>query len=758
MSITRKILPIKERLLTAVLHFILIISGGYCLSGSFDFLSNSSNPYNVIFNAYALLYVLNEYITEPYFTKPIDIIAKTISIFLILLAIDDKSKFLFYWDFFYINLSLFISAIIIIFLQQNSKLEKVQKILYKIITFLAKPSVIGSALYLLALFSNFEVKNIAFTILFGMWILLVFQSPNPIEKFSHWILNLWTFLTTTQLQQKPLGEAIGYDNPFLYKVEVDFSRHNDTTSSKGMLVYLELDNTRGMVGIIFNEKYLLNKRWLSVYVLRDSNGEPLILNLATQKFITETNTIFSKNNQVFILDFENLDSEEKSQITNNYLYKNKDNFIGYISKDSNINKIKFHLLLDESNENHSVIGEGTILFSNIFQTETLFQILDGITTEEKLENHDVYGYTVAIAKKLGQYKIAEKQLETVKWLPEIYTPVFLFNDDNTNLDTNNDIGQLPNTKYGIPIKDYHALVTHNTAILGILGIGKSRLTFELIQKIIHYTDVKVICIDITNQYAKELKQYFDELKIGYDLSNLGRKYLKKSSTRSGNKAIPSAWGNEAIYKKKISNRIKALSRSEKRILILNPDWHKVTKARSTFNIEYTDDLTVTEKTRIIAEEVFLHAMKQGETDVAKFLLVFEEAHSLIPEWNSTANTGDQTASNGTSKVILQGRKYGLGSFVVTQRTANISKSILNQCNTIFALRVFDDTGKQFLENYIGSDYANTLPTLEERHAIVVGKALKLRQPIIIKLNDMENIVINTASTEVPPTPPTTPAE
>ncbi len=50
-----------------------------------------------------------------------------------------------------------------------------------------------------------------------------------------------------------------------------------------------------------------------------------------------------------------------------------------------------------------------------------------------------------------------------------------------------------------------------------------------------------------------------------------------------------------------------------------------------------------------------------------------------------------------AKVILQGRKYGLGSFVVTQRTANISKSILNQCNTIFALRVFDDTGKQFLE-------------------------------------------------------------
>jgi uncharacterized protein len=78
--------------------------------------------------------------------------------------------------------------------------------------------------------------------------------------------------------------------------------------------------------------------------------------------------------------------------------------------------------------------------------------------------------------------------------------------------------------------------------------------------------------------------------------------------------------------------------------------------------------------------------------------------------------------------------------VVTQRTANVSKSILNQCNTIFALRVFDDTGKGFLENYIGADYANTLATLEERHAIAIGKGLKLKQPVIIQLNDRKFVI------------------
>lgn len=51
------------------------------------------------------------------------------------------------------------------------------------------------------------------------------------------------------------------------------------------------------------------------------------------------------------------------------------------------------------------------------------------------------------------------------------------------------------------------------------------------------------------------------------------------------------------------------------------------------------------------------------------------------------------------------------------------------------MRVFDDTGKTFWENYIGKDYSDVLPTLEERHAVVIGKGIGLKQPVIIQLND-----------------------
>jgi len=146
-------------------------------------------------------------------------------------------------------------------------------------------------------------------------------------------------------------------------------------------------------------------------------------------------------------------------------------------------------------------------------------------------------------------------------------------------------------------------------------------------------------------------------------------------------------------------------------------------------------LTPTEITQIVSEATLQIAQKQGMTDKARVCLVYEEAHSLIPEWNSVAADGDKTATNGTARAILQGRKFGLGCLLVTQRTANVTKTILNQCNTIFAMRTFDETGKEFLSNYISLKYANKLSTLLERQAVFFGRASSCENPVMIRLND-----------------------
>src|SRR5258708_35523253 len=80
----------------------------------------------------------------------------------------------------------------------------------------------------------------------------------------------------------------------------------------------------------------------------------------------------------------------------------------------------------------------------------------------------------------------------------------------------------------------------------------------------------------------------------------------------------------------------------------------------------------------------------------------------------------------------------MGSLVVTQRTANVTKTILNQCNTIFALQSFDQTGLDFLKNYMGEEYSRTISTLPVRTAVLVGKASSSTRPILFQIEDFTN--------------------
>jgi DNA helicase HerA-like ATPase len=123
--------------------------------------------------------------------------------------------------------------------------------------------------------------------------------------------------------------------------------------------------------------------------------------------------------------------------------------------------------------------------------------------------------------------------------------------------------------------------------------------------------------------------------------------------------------------------------------------------------------------------------------------VLEEAHTIIPETNFLGDLGDFGSSKALvakmSQIALQGRKYGVGLFVIAQRTANVSKSVLTQCNTIICFQAFDETSFNFLGNYIGKDMVQSLPHLKPYHAIVTGKAVKSSIPMIVDLTrDLSN--------------------
>lgn len=730
-------LNIKQRFAVVAIYIALILGIGYYFSNDWQFLVDTNNNLNAVLIATGLALILSVYITEPYFSKPVDVITRWVAIFLFLIGLNSK-QCLSLTPYWFIACAVFTGlGLLLIFLHGFKKFEKQQRIAVDFICKFSRPEIVFTLLYFDIVISFFRYNQKEYPILIGFGFLLAINKP--IVWLVNFITTQFKNITSTTDASKFIGQVIGHESTDLYKVELQSDNPFRQKELKGSLVYLE-NITNGVAGIVLSERILLGKKWLEILSLRDKNQNLISFNIKTLMPLTGEKSIFSKTNAVYLLSIEDLEEEVRNAINSNKVKANFKNLIGYVWEGSTINKIKFNKLFSDELQKERGIGEGSIIQTEIANEEVLYQIIDARTDEESLEFKDTHGFTVGTAQKLGRYVAVSNELNTVKWLPEIYTPIFLLDPLNVAYDSNNFIGKLPNANYGIPLKTPHELVTHNTAILGILGIGKSCLTFELLQKLLSTTDVKIFCIDLTNQYSKELPKYISPSLIQVDFVPATLAALKAGNV-NGVPANPATWGNEALYKSTIASEIDAFIASDKRVITINPDMHNVSKPGSQFNITHKVDLTPAEKVRLISERLIVKASLLGETSEARFLIVFEEAHSLVPEWNSIANEGDKNATNGTAKVILQGRKYGLGSFVVTQRTANISKSILNQCNTIFAMRVFDDTGKQFLENYIGSDYSNLLPTLEERHCIAIGKALKLKQPVILELNDMNEIIL-----------------
>jgi len=732
-----KSLSQKQRIIVGALYLLILSIIFKLIGGGFkDLIWNPGIDESILFYSGAFMIILGAYLVEPFFTKPANAIANATIVLIALLSLSDKNNLLGYS----------------LICKYSSIWKKISKITYFFSTNLGQSKVIFSIVYISAAYSYFALPGriFPFISILAFWICVIFF--DVVAIIVQRVSNLISYLQNKI--ENELGHAIGCDNPLLYKVEIDYKKHKVQAIKYGDIVAIETGVNIGSIGVIVNIKHLLNKRWLSIYFLQNQSGEVLKIDTRNKKLISDNNSIFSKENSVYLLDINQLNSELRGQIENNQLYKNKEQFVGCVAKDSNITTINFSILRDFEKSDQK-ITEGTVLKTNIYGEDTLYQVTNGNTREEHLQDFDKHGYTIGISRKLGKYDQNSKELQINKWMPSIYSPLFFafssrLSSGRIKEIAQNAVGRLPETDLEIPIKDPEALVTHNTAILGILGIGKSCLAFELIKRVVE-NGIKVICIDITNEYESELKSYNIE-SVKLNDAQLKINLLEKYSDI--NKDVQEG-GNRGLFRTELKNLIQRFLGGEEQVLVVNPEDYDVSIQTSNIKPkkvgpgpnDWEDqapmrELTVVEITRIISEIILDICKVSGRTQKVKCLIVYEEAHSLIPEWNSVASEGDKTATNGTAKVILQGRKYGFGSLIITQRTANVSKSILNQCNTIFALRVFDDTGKQFLENYIGKDYTNTLATLEERYAIAIGKGLKLKQPVIIQLNEKDHITIS----------------
>ena len=91
---------------------------------------------------------------------------------------------------------------------------------------------------------------------------------------------------------------------------------------------------------------------------------------------------------------------------------------------------------------------------------------------------------------------------------------------------------------------------------------------------------------------------------------------------------------------------------------------------------------------VLCRLIFEFVLWSDRAKAPPILLVCEEAHRYVPRDDQA---GFAPTKRSISRIAKEGRKYGLSLCLVTQRPAELSVSSLSQCNTIFALRLSNDT-------------------------------------------------------------------
>jgi len=363
----------------------------------------------------------------------------------------------------------------------------------------------------------------------------------------------------------------------------------------------------------------------------------------------------------------------------------RNTLIGLLEKETSISSLKFEVVANLE------MAQGSVVYAHLNTGEFVaYQIVDAKVQQETSNASSLRQLALASAEQLGTWNSEKQAFQSYGWLPPLNSPIYLANTDS-NLNQrqvvdNYTVGYVPNTEFpaNVSIKE---MTLYHTAILGITGSGKSFLAYDLIEQCLD-EDIKVLCMDNTGDY---------------------RRYLRDSTSISN------------------SAEVNAFLDSDTKKLGI---------------IEFTDDrIHPIRCTREVCDRVLKwckdnRTPEEVETPKAKVLIVLEEAHTLVPEWNLTPNNMRDNV-NATSQVIFQARKYGLGFMIVTQRTASVTKSILNQCNTLFAFQAFDQTGFDFMKNYMGIEYVSTLPLLTKRSGVLVGKASSSDRPLIVRFKDQD---------------------
>lgn len=121
------------------------------------------------------------------------------------------------------------------------------------------------------------------------------------------------------------------------------------------------------------------------------------------------------------------------------------------------------------------------------------------------------------------------------------------------------------------------------------------------------------------------------------------------------------------------------------------------------------------------------------------VLVMEEAHTFIKRYKDDAENQNSAAicCQVFEKIAREGRKFGLGLVLSSQRPSELSPTVLAQCNSYLLHRISNDRDQELVHKLVPDNLRGLLrdlPSLPARQAILLGWASEL--PVLVQMNQL----------------------
>jgi DNA helicase HerA-like ATPase len=413
---------------------------------------------------------------------------------------------------------------------------------------------------------------------------------------------------------------------------------------------------------------------------------------------------------------ESHDEEKTLEFLENLSGAQGAKLVGFVVENSTIGVVSFEV------SSQVELREGEVVFARLSGKDVFYQIVAAETREENFDQNP-RGTHVVQAAQLGIFT-AEAGFSKYGWLPPMNTPLFSAGSRQFAQPVVGErefaIGKVPSTNIEA-IARIDELVEYHTAILGVTGTGKTELAMDVVRQAIA-RGTKVFCVDFTGDYRARLGDLSPAF-ISPSAEEARDLEAKLFAVETGTYGAPAE--KKALQEGVDGLRAGAEAQIEE---FLRSD-------NSFLGIFELAEIANTKATLRLTElylSTIMHWAQQYRRE-RQVLIVLEEAHTIVPEvFSSGFDANTQFVVSRIGQIALQGRKYGVGLMVISQRTALVSKTILSQCNTFFTYSLIDQTSLKFLESVYSARHTKMIPNLGRFEFLAFGKAIKAERPIVLK--------------------------